>query len=79
VDIGSSVNNITYECLQKLKPLGKAMVPLVHPILGFEGQKFNPIGTVRLPLRFGDLARPRNIEVDFLTMDVPIAYNIILG
>jgi len=34
---------------------------------------------IRLPLRFGDNGKAKNVEVDFLVVDVPTAYNIILG
>ena len=39
----------------------------------------NPTGMIRLPLRFVDKLKARNLEVDFLVVDVPIAYNVILG
>ncbi|KAJ8431075.1 LOW QUALITY PROTEIN: hypothetical protein Cgig2_033683 [Carnegiea gigantea] len=32
-----------------------------------------------LPLCFGDKAKARNLEVDFLVINVPTAYNVILG
>jgi len=32
-----------------------------------------------LPLRFGDKAKARNLEADFLVVDVPMAYNVIHG
>ncbi|KAJ8428535.1 hypothetical protein Cgig2_009778 [Carnegiea gigantea] len=50
-----------------------------HPILGFGGHKVAPMGVIRLPLRFGDKARSRNLEVDFLVVVVAMAYNVILG
>jgi len=36
------------------------------------------MGVICLPLRFGDKAKGRNIEADFLVVDVPMAYNVIL-
>ncbi|KAJ8422896.1 hypothetical protein Cgig2_026417 [Carnegiea gigantea] len=44
-----------------------------------EGQEMNPTGMIRLPLRFDDKVKARNLEVDFLVVDVPTTYNIILG
>lgn len=38
-----------------------------------------PVGVIHLPLRFGDKTKSRKLGVDFLVMDVPTAYNIILG
>ncbi|KAJ8435061.1 hypothetical protein Cgig2_015566 [Carnegiea gigantea] len=63
----------------KLKYPGREIVPLVHPILGFGGQEVNPIRMIRLPLRFGNKTKVKNLEVDFLVVDVPTSYNVILG
>lgn len=79
IDTGSSVHTITWECLKKLKYLGREIVPLVHPILGFGGQELNPIGIVHLPLCFGNKTKARNLDVDFLVVNVPMTYNVILG
>jgi len=76
---GSSVDIITWDYLKKLAYKGRDIVPLVHPILSFEGQEVNPTGVMCLPLHFGDKVRAKNLEVDFLVMDVPMAYNIIVG
>ncbi|KAJ8425107.1 hypothetical protein Cgig2_013837 [Carnegiea gigantea] len=42
-------------------------------------QEVNPTGIICLPLRFGDKVKARNLEVDFLVVDVPTTYNVILG
>ncbi|KAJ8426185.1 hypothetical protein Cgig2_010822 [Carnegiea gigantea] len=76
---GSSVDIITWDCLKKLTYPGRDIVPLVLAILGFGGQKVNPTGLIRLPLYFGDKLKARNLEVDFLVVEVPTAYNVILG
>jgi len=34
---------------------------------------------IRLPLRFGDMAKAKNLEADFSIVDVPMTYNVILG
>ena len=65
--------------MKKLKHPGREIVPVVHSILGFGGQEVNPEGMICLPLRFGDKGKARNPEVDFLVVDVPTAYNVILG
>jgi len=51
----------------------------VHPILGFGGQEVNLAGMIRLPLCFSDKLNARNLEIDFLVVDVPTTYNAILG
>ncbi|KAJ8441264.1 hypothetical protein Cgig2_013679 [Carnegiea gigantea] len=39
----------------------------------------NPTGMIRLPVCFGNKLRSKNLEVDFLVVDMPMAYNVILG
>ncbi|KAJ8423392.1 hypothetical protein Cgig2_003777 [Carnegiea gigantea] len=46
---------------------------------GLRGQEVNPTGMIRLPLHFADKVKAKNLEVDFLVVDVPTTYNIILG
>jgi len=78
IDTGSSVDIITWDCLKKLRHLGRKIILLMHPILGFGGQQVNPMGMIWLPLQFGDKIKALNLEVDFLIVDVPTTYNIIL-
>jgi len=37
------------------------------------------MGMIRFPVHFGNKLRSKNLEVDFLVVDVPTAYNVILG
>jgi len=37
------------------------------------------MGMICLPVRFGDKTKFKSLEVDFLVIDVPTAYNVILG
>ena len=67
---------ITWDCL-KGHP-GRDIVPMVNPILGFGGQEVNPMGMIRLLVRFGDKTKIKSLEVDFLVVDVPMAYNVII-
>ena len=52
---------------------------MVQPILGFGGQEVNPTDMIHLSLRFGVKLQATNPEVDFLMVNVPMAYNVILG
>ncbi|KAJ8434093.1 hypothetical protein Cgig2_005772 [Carnegiea gigantea] len=79
IDTGSSMDIIMWDCLKALTYLGSDIVPLVHPILGFEGQEVNPTGVIRLPLCFEDKGKAKNVEVDFLVVAISTACNIILG
>ncbi|KAJ8419709.1 hypothetical protein Cgig2_012096 [Carnegiea gigantea] len=42
IETGSFVDIVTWDCLKKLTYLGRDIVLLVHPILGFGGQEVNP-------------------------------------
>jgi len=79
IDTGSFVDSITWDCLKKLAHPGHDIVPLVHPILGFGGYKVNPAGIIHLPGCFGDKLKSKNLEVDFLVVDMPMACNVTLG
>ncbi|KAJ8449496.1 hypothetical protein Cgig2_002293 [Carnegiea gigantea] len=42
-------------------------------------QEVNPTGMIRLSVHCGDKIKSRSLEVDFVIVDVPTAYNVILG
>ncbi|KAJ8419589.1 LOW QUALITY PROTEIN: hypothetical protein Cgig2_033806 [Carnegiea gigantea] len=50
--------------------------PFGTPHLGLRGE-VNPTGIIHLPLRFGNKVKARNLEVEFLVVNVPTAYNVI--
>ena len=68
IDTGSFMDIITWDCLKKLTYIGRDIIPLVHPILGFGGQEVNSAGMIRLPLYFGDKLKAKNLETDFLVV-----------
>ncbi|KAJ8429579.1 LOW QUALITY PROTEIN: hypothetical protein Cgig2_023785 [Carnegiea gigantea] len=41
--------------------------------------RIHPTGTIRLSVHFGDKSKSKSPEVDFLVVDVPTAYNVIIG
>ncbi|KAJ8441770.1 LOW QUALITY PROTEIN: hypothetical protein Cgig2_009016 [Carnegiea gigantea] len=47
--------------------------------LSWASVEVNPTGMVRQPVCLGNKLRSKNLEVDFLVVDVPTAYNVILG
>ncbi|KAJ8434212.1 hypothetical protein Cgig2_015701 [Carnegiea gigantea] len=72
IDTGSSIDIMTWDCLNKLAHPRRDIIPLIDT-------EVNPIGMICLPVRFGDKTKSKNVEVDFLVVDVPTAYNVILG
>jgi len=49
------------------------------PHLRSRGARSESHGDDPFPLRFVDKVKARTLEVDFLVVDVPTAYNVILG
>jgi hypothetical protein len=79
IDIGSSVNIIYGEALDRMEETpeaARAMVrPSSTPLYGFDGTEARSSGSVSIPVR----ADPYNIITDFYVMDVPSPHNAILG
>ncbi|XP_021762916.1 uncharacterized protein LOC110727646 [Chenopodium quinoa] len=54
--------------------------PLVsYPIIGFNGSTVRPEGSIVLPVRLGDGPSARDVMEEFLVVNVPSAYNAIIG
>jgi len=79
VDTSSSVDVITWDCLKKLVYAGRDIVPMANPILGFGGQEIYPAGKIYLLVHFGDKTKFKSLKIDFLVVDLPTAYNVIIG
>ncbi|XP_050238331.1 uncharacterized protein LOC126687817 [Mercurialis annua] len=81
VDEGSSVNLLTLEAFKEMKgsttDLRKSSVPLV----GLGGAPIRPEGTVSLYVELGNRSEGpvKNMHAHFNVVDLPLAYNNILG
>lgn len=53
--------------------------PVETIVVGFTGVALSPMGQVTLPISMGDYPAIATGSVDFLVMDIPSAYNIVLG
>lgn len=52
----------------------------VHaPLCGFTSDAIHPVGSITLPLIVGDAPHQATVMVNFLVVDCPSAYNVILG
>ncbi|CAL2230111.1 unnamed protein product [Prunus armeniaca] len=79
IDTGSSVNVIFAD---EFKGLGisKSMVNRqITPLLSFSGDLVQPVGSISLPIAFGVAPRKTMTYYQFLIVDCPTAYNVILG
>ena len=53
--------------------------PIRSPLIGFLGEKVYPLRFITLPVTADATPRSSTIMVNFLVIDCPLAYNIILG
>ena len=79
VDIGSSMDVIMLECFKKLQYTEKDLEAVGMPLVGFGVHTTYPVGMKKLPVRIGKKDNSRTVDVNFLVVDIPMAYNVILG
>jgi len=79
VDTGSSVDIITLECFIKLQYRENDLEAVGMPLVVFGGHTTYPVETKKLSIRVGDKGNSRTVDVNFLVLDIPVAYNVILG
>ncbi|KAL2232853.1 UNVERIFIED_CONTAM: hypothetical protein Sindi_1465300 [Sesamum indicum] len=79
VDNGSSTDIIFKEVLNKMGLDNIRMEPVSTPLVGFGGGEVASLGTVDLPASLGEEPKRKTLMVKFLVVDMPFAYNVILG
>ncbi|KAL2249921.1 UNVERIFIED_CONTAM: Retrovirus-related Pol polyprotein from transposon opus [Sesamum indicum] len=79
VDNGSSADIIFKEVLNKMGLDNIRLEPANTPLVGFGGGKVASLGTVDLPASLGEEPKRKTLMVKFLVVDMPFAYNVILG
>ncbi|XP_065049759.1 uncharacterized protein LOC135679706 [Musa acuminata AAA Group] len=79
IDTGSSADVLFYGAFHKLGLVEEALEPIHSALTRFTGDSISPLGAVTLPLTLGTLPRTKTVMSTFLVVDLPIAYNAILG
>ena len=69
---------ITLECFKKLHYSDVDLEVTNTPLVGFGGQPTYPVGVKKLTVRVGEKDNSRTVDVNFLVVDVPMAYNVII-
>ena len=75
VDIGSSVNLIFWDTLDKMRIDLRDMKPSSRTLTGFNGSSEQMIGTIRLPVYAWDVTQ----TIKFSVIRAKAPYNAILG
>ena len=79
VDTGSPVDIIFKSALDQLLIESPKITPYATPLIGFAGDMVKPKGIITLPVTLGKVPHCVVHMIDFLIVDHPGAYNIILG
>ena len=69
VDSGSSVNILYYLASQQIRIDRELLHPSNIPLIGFEGTKVLPMGTISLPVMVGSYPQQITKKVNFLIVD----------
>ena len=79
MDNGSSANILYYPAFQQMNLGRDQFRPMHSPLIGFDGMKMQPVGTITLPVVVG--AHPQQVKrnVNFLVVDCSSSYNVIIG
>ncbi|XP_073277696.1 uncharacterized protein [Primulina huaijiensis] len=79
IDNGSPVNVLFKSTLDQMKVEGFEFEPVSTPLYGFAGHATPPLGQIVLPLSLGNDPRRVTQMIAFTVVDIPSAYNGILG
>ncbi|KAL0453020.1 UNVERIFIED_CONTAM: hypothetical protein Slati_1280100 [Sesamum latifolium] len=79
IDSGSSADILFGEAYDRMQ-LGDVPLEAVDTSLyGFDGEVLHPRGMISLPLTLGTSPLRKTCLLKFLVVDIPLAYNVILG
>ncbi|KAL2246210.1 UNVERIFIED_CONTAM: Retrovirus-related Pol polyprotein from transposon [Sesamum indicum] len=79
IDNGSLADIIFKEVLNKMGLDNIRLEPVNILLVGFGGSEVASLGTVELPVSLGEEPERKTLMVKFLVVDMPFAYNVILG
>ena len=79
IDNGSSADIIYFPTFQQLRLDPKRLRPFDSPLVSFSGDRVYPRGIVTLTVTAGTYPVQLTKQVDFLVVDCPSSYNVIIG
>ena len=79
VDNGSFVDFLYYQAFQRMGLKVNNLKLSPNPIYGFTGDSVIPLGVISLPMTLGEYLRQSYMMIDFLVIDQPSAFNVVLG
>ena len=79
VDSGSSANIIYLPAFQQMKLSQERLRPFTSPLVSFTRDRIVPKGIIELTVVASTYPAQVTEEIDFLMVDYPSTYNVILG
>ncbi|XP_075659073.1 uncharacterized protein LOC142628934 [Castanea sativa] len=79
VDNGSSADIMYLPAFQQLKLDPGRLRPFDSPLVNFSGDRVYPKGIVTLKVTVGTYPKQLTRQLDFLVVDCPSSYNVIIG
>ena len=79
VDQRSSSAIIFWDAFDELGLKNSDLQTYKEELIGFFGEKVYPGGYITVHLTLGTRSKTRTVKMDFLVVDCPSAYNVILG
>ena len=79
IDNGSSADIIYLPAFQQLRLDSRRLRPFDSPLFNFNGDRVYPRGIVTLTVTAGAYPLQLTRQVDFLVVDCPSSYNVIIG
>jgi hypothetical protein len=79
VDNGSSADILYWPAFQQMGIDRERIKPFASPLVGFGGEVVFQMGIIPLPVTAGTTPQLATMMIDFLVIDRPSAYNVIMG
>ena len=79
VDNGSSVDILYYQAFERMGLKVNDLKPSPNPIYSFTGDSIISLRVILLPMTLGEYPRQSCVMADFLVIDQPSAFNVVLG
>ena len=79
IDNCNSADIIYLSSFQQLKVDPERLQPFESPLISFSGDRVYPKGIVTLTVTVGSYLQQLTHQLDFLVVDCPSSYNVIIG